>query len=140
MVYFTTLLQKGSTTVVALLFKVTGMPYTQEGFIFYLPSVAIEIAEQCSGINSSLALLIVGILLSHYIVGTWWKKAILIVFILPIVLIKNAIRIVALSFLGVHVDESILTQGFLHQSGGFIFYLPALALLFTIAWILRRAS
>ena len=46
----------GSSWVVASLFTLTGTPYYREGFIFELPNVAIEIAKECGGIRSTIAL------------------------------------------------------------------------------------
>jgi exosortase len=130
----------GSTVLVDALFRVTGIPFVREGFVFRLPGVAIEIADQCSGINSSFALFIIGILATHLFVKTKWKKAVAIASIIPIAMVKNAVRIVSLSILAVYVDEQILIDGFLHRSGGFVFYVPALALILTITWLLGRTK
>src|SRR5687767_10983425 len=53
-------LKNGSTEVVAGLFTLTGTPYHRDGFIFSLPKFTIEVADECSGIRSSIALLITG--------------------------------------------------------------------------------
>jgi exosortase/archaeosortase family protein len=59
--------------------------------------------------------------------------------ILPIAVIKNAIRIVALSLLAMHVDQSFLT-GQLHHEGGFVFFLLALGLLAPLFVLLKRSE
>jgi exosortase/archaeosortase family protein len=59
--------------------------------------------------------------------------------ILPIVVIKNAIRIVALSLLAMHVDPSFLT-GQLHHEGGFVFFVLALGLLAPLFVMLKRSE
>ena len=51
-VYF---LQKGSAELVAALFDLVGIPFLRQGFIFELGRFTIEIAEECSGIRSSMA-------------------------------------------------------------------------------------
>jgi exosortase len=100
----------------------------------------MEIAKQCSGIRSSLALFITGILAAHFFLKSSWKKAIFILSIIPIAILKNGIRIVTLSLLAIYVDERFLTQGFLHKSGGFIFFAPALTLLGLLLWGLRKSE
>ena len=60
--------------------------------------------------------------------------------ILPIAILKNGIRIVTLSALAIYVDEKFITQSFLHKSGGFVFFLPALGILGLILWGLRRTE
>jgi exosortase/archaeosortase family protein len=50
--------------------------------------------------------------------------------------LKNAIRIVALTLLSIHVDPGFLT-GQLHHEGGFVFFLLALVLMMPILALLR---
>lgn len=133
-------LQTGSAQMTSLLLGLTGIPVSREGFVFQLPAINIEIAKQCSGIRSSLALFITSILAAHFFLQTGWKKAILLLSIFPITILKNGIRIVTLTLLAIHVDEKFLTQGFLHKSGGFVLYIFALALLGLLLWCLRKSE
>ena len=131
-------LQLASTEVSNLLFALSGVPYIREGFVFHLPRVSVEVAEVCSGIRSSLALFITSILAGHFFVDRFWKKAVLAVVVFPVTVFKNGVRIMTLSLLGAYVDPKFLTGGFLHQSGGFLFFIPALGLLGLALWLLRR--
>ncbi len=133
-------LQAGSAEVTDMIFSVTGIPYLREGLVFHLPGFSIEIAKVCSGIRSSLALVITAVLVAHFFLQTYWQKAALAVSVVPIVLIKNGIRISVLTFLGMYVDERILINGFLHRSGGIFFFIPALALMGIIIWLLRKLN
>jgi len=133
-------LQKGSTEVVEVIFKLLGLSFFREEFVFQLAGANIEVAKQCSGIRSTLALFITGILAGHLFLRTGWKKGVLILSLFPITIIKNGIRIVTLTLLGIHVDMNFLTGGFLHKSGGFIFYIPALVLLGGVLWFLRKSE
>lgn len=134
-IYF---LQSGSAEVTYWTFQLADLPVSRNGFTFQLPKVNIEVAKECSGIRSSIALFITSLLLGHLFLKPIWKKIILIFSIIPITIFKNGVRIVTLSLLGNYVDERFLTGGFLHKSGGFIFYLPALGILGAILLILRR--
>ncbi len=131
-------LQSASTEVSEALFFLIGVPYQREGFVFHLPGVSIEVAEVCSGIRSSLALFITSILAGHFFLDRFWKKVVLAVVVFPVTVFKNGVRIITLSLLGAYVDPRFLTGGFLHQSGGFLFFIPALALLGFALWALRR--
>src|SRR5687768_7951555 len=53
----TSLLKSGTAEVVAALFSLTGTPHHREAYVFFLETVAIEIADECSGIRSTIALL-----------------------------------------------------------------------------------
>ena len=130
----------GSTAATHMLFKLTGIPFLQEGSVFHLPGMSIQVAKECSGIRSSLGLLITGILAGHLFLRTGWKKLVLVLFVYPITVVKNGIRIVTLSSLAVYVDERFITQSFLHRSGGFLFYIPALVLLGVVLWWLRKSE
>ena len=134
------LLLLGSTASTDLLFKLTGTAYIREGFTFHLPGISIEIAKVCSGIRSSLALFITMVIAGHLFLRTGWRKVVLLLAIFPITMFKNGIRIVTITLLATYVDEKFLTNSFLHHSGGFLFFIPALVLLGLILWWLRRTD
>jgi exosortase len=134
------ILLAGSTAATHMLFNLTGIPFLREGSVFHLPGMSIEVAKECSGIRSSLGLFITGILAGHLFLRTGWKKFVLVLFVYPITVLKNGIRIVTLSSLAVYVDERFITQSFLHRSGGFLFYIPALFLLGIVLWLLRKTE
>ena len=133
-------LQVASTEVSDVLFGLSRVPYTRDGFVFHLPGISVEVADVCSGIRSSLALFITSILAGHFFLDRLWKKVVLAVFVFPVTVFKNGIRIITLSLLGAYVDPKFLTESFLHHSGGFIFFIPALGLLGVALFLLRKKS
>lgn len=130
-------LQIGSTELTDLFFKISGIPVRRDGFLFYLPSLTIEVAKECSGIRSSLSLVVTAVLASHFFLRTIKSKIILVMAVLPIAIIKNAVRIFALSALGVYVDQRIIASD-LHRKGGVIFFMLALVLMAGVIVLLRR--
>lgn len=132
-------LQKGSAQVAAILFKLLGVPVFQQGFDFALPGVTIRVAEECSGIRSSLALLITAVVANHVYLRTTWGGIISCLFIFPIALIKNGLRIVTLSAFAVYVDPSFL-YGSLHHRGGVLFFLLGLLMLAFVLTLIRRSE
>lgn len=133
----TEVLKSGSAETVAGLFALTGTSFHREGFVFSLPGFAIEVADECSGIRSSIALMLTGLLACHTFLRRGWTKALLILAVLPIAILKNGIRIVALTLLAIHVNPSFLV-GQLHHEGGFVFFLMALAMMAPLLPMLRR--
>jgi exosortase len=129
-------LKRGSTEAVAALFTLTGTVYHRDRFVFSLPHVVIEIADECSGIRSSIGLFLTSLLAGHLLLKNAWTKSLLLVAVLPLAVLKNAIRIVALTLLSIHVDPGFLT-GQLHHEGGFVFFLLALVLMMPILALLR---
>ena len=132
-------LQLGSAEFVAFLFPFTGMPVLRDACVFHLPGLSIEVAPQCSGIRSSLALVITCVLAGHMFLKTTWKKALLVLAVLPITMLKNGIRIVTLSVLAVYVDRGFLESS-LHRDGGIVFFVLALCLMAPILFLLRRSE
>jgi exosortase len=132
-------LQTGSAEVSYAAFELAGVPVFRTGFVFSLPGVTIEVAKECSGIRSSLALLITTLLAGHLFLRSPWRKAVLILVAVPLLIVKNGIRIVTLSLLSIYVDPSFLT-GSLHHKGGFVFFLLALALLAPVLWLLEKSE
>jgi exosortase len=133
------LLTSGSAEAALAFFKLTGVPVLREGFFFQLPGLRIEVAKQCSGINSSIALFVTSIVAGELFLRTGWKKGVLALCIFPIAILKNGMRIVTLSLLAIYVDPRILS-GNLHESGGIPFFIVALLMLLPILWLLRRSE
>lgn len=132
-------LQKGSAVVADGLFTFTGVPYIRYGFTFHLETLSVEVAEQCSGIRSSLVLFIISVLAGHIFLRTGWRKIALSVSVFPIAIFKNGVRIVTLSLLGAYVDERILSSA-LHRRGGIPFFVIALIIWAPILWALRKSE
>jgi exosortase len=135
----TRILTIGSSETVAALFTLVGTPYHREGFVFTLPNLTIAIADECSGIRSTIALILTGLLAGHMYLRSGWSQALLFAAMLPLTILKNGIRIVSLSLLSIHVDPSFLS-GRLHHDGGVVFFLLALALFLPLLIVLRRTD
>ncbi len=132
-------LQEGSTDVAFSIFKLVGTPVLRHGFVLMLPSVTIEVAQECSSIRSSMALFITCLLASHLYLRTGWKKWVLVLLSLPLSLIKNGIRVATLTLLSIYVDPSFLT-GSLHHQGGFVFFFLALLMLLPVFLWFERSD
>jgi exosortase len=135
-IYF---LQEGSTSLSFFLFKLVGTPAFRQGFLISVPGQTIEVAKECSGIRSSIALFITCLLAAHLFLRTPWKILLFVVLVLPVSIVKNAIRIVTLTLLSIHVDPGFL-RGNLHHDGGFVFFLLALAILFPVLLLLQKSE
>ena len=131
------ILQAGSAEVAYRLLQATGMPIARDGFVFHLSKLDIEVAPQCSGIRSSLSLLITGILAAYLFLRTGWARTILMITIVPIAILKNGIRIATLSTLAIYWDEKILASD-LHTKGGFVFFILALLTVGAVILLLRK--
>jgi exosortase len=133
-------LQRASAEAADIVFRLTGASYHRSGLVFEFSNVAVLVAEQCSGIRSSLALFILSIITGHLFLRTTSKRVILALAIFPITVVKNAFRIVTVTLLANYVDMSFLTNHWIHSSGGIPFFMVAMALFIPLVWALRRAE
>lgn len=136
LIYF---LQDGSTLIAYGLFQLLGVPVFRDHFALQLPHFTIEVAEECSSIRSSLALFITGLVAARLFLRKPWTRWLLVALMIPLSVFKNAVRIVTLCLLALHVDPRFLT-GKLHRDGGILFYLIALVILCVVLQILRSAE
>jgi exosortase len=132
-------LQRGSANTAFMLLKLTGTPVYQEGFVLAMPGLTINVAPECSGIRSSIGVFILCLLAGHFLLRSWWRRVVLVIAAMPIVILKNAIRIDMLSLLTIHVDRRII-QSRLHEEGGFLFFFLALLLLYPILAMLMKSE
>lgn len=132
-------LQTGSAEIAYGILQLAGMPVARDGFVFYLPTLNIEVAPQCSGIRSALSLVITGLLAGYFFLRTGWARALLMISLVPIAVLKNGVRIAALSWLAVYWDQRILASD-LHTKGGFVFFIIALVLAGGVTVLLRKTE
>lgn len=132
-------LQKGSADIAEMIFDLLGVPAIREGFVFHLAHVNIEVARECSGIRSSLALLILALIVGHLVLRSLWKQAVFVIAGLLIMVVKNGVRIATLTILAQYVDPGFL-YGRLHHEGGVVFFMLGLILLLPILWLLQRSE
>ena len=130
-------LQIGSAELTHTMFNLLGVPVFREGFEFTLLGVQIEIAEECSGIRSSTALVITTLIAGYVFLRSAWTRTILVLIAAPALILKNAVRIVTLSYLAAYVDPSFL-HGDLHHRFGSVFALVALAIVGPAILLLQR--
>jgi exosortase len=132
-------LQAGSADVAEWVFRLSGTPVLRQGLVFVLPGVSIEVAKECSGIRSTEALLITCLLAGYLFLRTNWRRGILLAAAVPVLILKNGIRIATLTLLAVKVDPGFLT-GRLHHEGGFVFFTLGLLILAPLLWWLQKSE
>jgi exosortase/archaeosortase family protein len=108
-----------------------------------LPGNSLEIAEECSGVGSTMFLLLMSIVVSHFYLHKWWSRLSLVVLIFPISTVKNALRVFTLGVVGSYIDPMVL-ESKLHQYSGALFFILSLTMLYVslclLAWFERLAG
>ena len=132
-------LQHASAEAADLTFRLTGMPLLRDGLSFQMPGLTIFVAEECSGIHSTLVLFITSVIASHLFLRSGWKKALFVLSVFPLGVFRNAFRITVISWLTVNVNRDIIDSP-LHHRGGPIFFVLSLIPLFALLLWLRRSD
>ena len=128
-----------STEAAALLFSIAGTPALRDGTVFQLPGIAIEVAQECSGIRSSWVLFITSLLASYLFLKTPWRRAIVIALVLPLAILRNGFRILVIGLLCVEIGPQMI-HSVIHKQGGPLFFALSLVPLFLLLWWLRRGE
>ncbi len=132
-------LQQQSALAARIMFRLIGVPATQDGIMVSIPGLDIEVAHECSSIRSSLMLVVTTIVLAHLFLRSWWRKTLLIATAIPMSVAKNGLRILTIAELGTRVDPGFL-NGKLHHHGGILFFGLAVFAIAAVLWVLRRSE
>ena len=134
-------LQDGSAKLSYWTFAAMGWPVFKSGHVLMLPGLTLEVAEECSGINSTYALFITSVLAGQVLLKSRWKRLLFVAVVLPLGVLRNTFRIVSLAVLTIKVDPRIIDSP-LHHRGGPIFFalslIPLFGLLVLLWWIEQR--
>jgi exosortase C (VPDSG-CTERM-specific) len=129
--------KQASAEVANWLFLISGTPFLRAGTIFELPGMTISVAKECSGIRSTLVLVITSLLAANMFLGTTWRRAALVAAVIPLGLLRNGFRILVISLLCVHIGPDMI-HSVIHRRGGPFFFALSLVPLFVMLWLFRR--
>jgi exosortase C (VPDSG-CTERM-specific) len=134
-----TFLQYTSAVTGHGLFVVTGMPVFRNGLSFQLPGMHLQVAPECSGIHSTLVLFITSLVAGELFLRTPWKRTLLAIAVIPLGIVRNAVRICTIGYLCVHISPEMINSP-IHRRGGPLFFLVSLVPLFLLLYFLRRSE
>jgi len=129
--------QHASAVAAAAMMKVSGLPAIRDGLVFFLPGFTIKVAQECSGIRSTLVLFITSLIAGYLLLRRPRDRAILAIAIVPLAILRNGFRIFSLAWLSVEVNPDIIDSA-LHHRGGPIFFALSLIPLFLLLLFLRK--
>jgi exosortase C (VPDSG-CTERM-specific) len=133
-----TFLQNGSAAAAAGFFSLAGTPYLRNELTFQLPGITpIQVARECSGIQSSMVLLITGLVAGYLFLRRPRNRVILALLMIPLGLLRNGFRVFTLGELCVHVGPQMIDSP-IHHRGGPIFFALSLIVLFILLVVLQR--
>jgi exosortase C (VPDSG-CTERM-specific) len=135
-----TMLQHGSSWTAHRFFELSGMPTFRDGTIFQLPGFSMQVAPECSGIRSTLALFLTSLVAGQLFLRSPWKRALLAAVVLPIALVRNGFRVFVIGELCVQIGPHMINS-WIHRHGGPVFF--ALSLIpfgLILIWLYKSDS
>ena len=109
-----------------------GYPIGGQGVSIYIGQYELLVAAACSGLNSIVALSAISLFYIYMRHKAEWRyAALLVLFIVPVALLANFVRVLILILLTYHAGEAA-AQGFLHNFAGLVMFTAALLAIFGI--------
>jgi exosortase len=129
-------LQLLASKVAAATLPLFSVPILREGNVIILPSMALEVAEACSGIRSLMSLvtlaIIYGYLMEKRVAGRW----LLALGAIPISVAANSVRIIGTGLLVQYWDPD-KAQGFFHTFSGWLIFVVSLVMLYLLHGLMQ---
>ena len=114
-----------------------GVPVLREGNVIQLPSMALEVAEACSGIRSLLSLVTLAIIYGYLLSDSVRMRVLLAIAAVPIAVAANSLRIVGTGVLVQYWDPN-KAEGFFHAFSGLLIFVVSLGMLFVLHKIVEQ--
>jgi EpsI family protein len=92
----------------------------------------LQIVKACSGLRYILPLLALGLIFCYFFQRRWWKAGVLLVFLVPLAMVANALRVTAMAL------YPPMLQGFWHGFSGWLIFLFCLGALAGLNGLLNR--
>jgi exosortase/archaeosortase family protein len=115
------------------------MPFLRQQTSFQLPGMPLEVAPECSGIRSTLVLFITSLLAGHLFLRSPWRRAALVLAVIPLALLRNGFRIFSIGQLCVNLGPHMINSP-IHKRGGPLFFLLSLVPFFLMLLWLRKSE
>ena len=131
-------LKQGATDITVNTLGALGYPIAATGVIIQIGRYQLLVADACSGLNTMVSLLSVGVLFLYMIRRTnpWWNAAIIIA--MPfIAFFANVLRVMALTLITYHFGDKA-GQSFLHDFTGIFLFGIALGFVFLLDYAIEK--
>jgi len=126
-------LQTITAQLTIALVHLSGIPAAIDGVFIDTPAGLFEVAEACSGIKFLIAMIALGVLISHLCFASAWRRAGFLALAVVVPVLANGVRawgtIYAAQTMGV-----AWAGGFDHIVYGWIFFAIVIAVVLAVAW------
>jgi exosortase len=125
-------LQQWTAAFSVVLARLMGIPATCEGSRIMLTTCDLTVGSLCSGLRSMVALFALATLLAYVLQGKWWVRCLLVVLAVPIALVANTGRVLALLLVAERWGQVVALEIW-HNWSGLAFFAMAFVLLIALS-------
>ena len=111
-----------ASVISAYILKAMGYDIVREGLLINIGGHEIFMGAPCSGFRSLITMISLGLIYIYFNKGTMSKNTILFISIIPLALVGNLARVIALCLITFHFGEAA-GQGFFHNFSGMVVFL-----------------
>lgn len=131
-------LKQLASTMSTQLLQLFGVPVVREGVTLFVAQYQLLVEDACAGMNAILGLTSLGLFYAYLQHGASWRYcAALAVFIIPIALLANVVRIIILVLITWQFGNEA-AQGYLHGTAGLVTFATGLLLVFALDSLLSK--
>jgi exosortase C (VPDSG-CTERM-specific) len=146
----TNFFQQTSTAAAFGMLRLAATPVHRSGILLTLPQVqffsdgrpfgGLEVDPECSGIHSTMVLLITSLIAGNLFLRSPWRRTALALFVIPLAIARNGFRIFVLAELCIHIKPEMIDTPIHHQGGPIFFLLSLIPFYFVLAWMRKSES
>lgn len=109
-----------------------GYPIAASGVTIQVAQYQLLVAAACAGLNSMISLIAIGLFYVYILHNANWRYAALLTLaIIPVAMLANFVRVIALILVTYHFGDSA-AQGFVHNFAGILMFAVSLAGFFVV--------
>jgi exosortase C (VPDSG-CTERM-specific) len=138
MTQINTFFQYTSAATAQAFLRAYGTTVFRNGLELQLPgNFSVNVAPECSGIHSTLVLFMTGWIAGYMFLNRTWQRAVLLLMVIPLAIVRNGFRIFVIGELCVHISHDMIMSP-IHKKGGPVFFTLSLIPFLLFLFYLRK--
>jgi exosortase len=132
-------LQIATSVFSEAMIRAVGIPVLRDGNLLSLGNVTLEVARECSGIRTTISLVVLGLAFGYSADVRRWPRLLVLGLTVPVVILTNGLRVAATA-VSAHYYGREAATGFLHDLYGWLAFAAAFATLMLVHRLLVRVA
>lgn len=132
-------MQLFATKVSVFFLRFTPLPVSAEGNIIRVGDEMLTVAEACSGLRSLMSFIIISLLFAYLGKIRFSKKAFMVILSVPVAIIGNILRIIALAFIA-YLYGARTAVNAIHDVSGYVMFVIAFGVFLWLARAFEKSE